>query len=379
MKLNLGSGYSGCDALHVVTGTQVHPDWIFVEVCDLPHYREAAKGAGRFDCYDFSDGIREPDNSIEMVWMGDVLEHIYHWKCDSVLRDCFRVLEPGGQLLVSVPDMTRAMSNWLHYDGEHPESLTLICGQQDERDRKNSGPDSHYNIFTESRLTRLLAAAGFVNIERVKVHGTWYELAMSAHKPGQPIGKPPELTQPDPSQTECVEFVTHTLYHWNPTLKFARWRVPGFPIIVGGSVISAADWDHLERDHGITHCINVESEHSDVGKMAPDKLCERQVHDDASPFPVQTVRDICSFVSAARAANPAAKFYVHCQMGGSRSPAFAYAVLRGSFGLSPSPALEAINRGFPHRKAFGDEIYGWHDTHKRYIASVEAALEGWNA
>jgi len=183
MKLNLGSGYSGCDALHIITGTQVHPDWIFVEVCDLPHYREKAAAAGRFDCYDFSDGIREPDNSIEMVWMGDVLEHIYKFKAQFVLTECFRVLVPGGKLLVSVPDMGRAMTRWLAADGEDDECLDLVHGQQDERDRRNCEPDTHKNSFTENRLGKMFMAAGFVDVKRTDVHRTWFELAMEGYKP----------------------------------------------------------------------------------------------------------------------------------------------------------------------------------------------------
>lgn len=183
MKLNLGSGYSGNDALHVLTGTQSHPDWIFVEVCDLPHYREAASKAGRFDCYDFTEGIREPDNSIEAVWMGDVLEHVYKWATRYTVEEVFRVLQPGGQFIVVVPDMHRAMTKWLHADGDDPEGADLLWGQQDQRDRKNCGPDSHHNGFTEGSLTRLLKSVGFVNIERVGVHKTWFELAMTARKP----------------------------------------------------------------------------------------------------------------------------------------------------------------------------------------------------
>jgi len=182
MKLNLGSGYSGNDALFVITQTQKNDDWIFVDCAE--HYRDAAKGCGRFDCYDFSEGIREPDASISHVWMGDVLEHVWKWRTRDVLVECFRVLIPGGQLVVSVPDMERVVRVWLESDGGDDGVADLIYGQQDARDRKNCEPDSHKNGFTQGSLTRLLQSVGFVGIERVRVHGTWYELAVSGRKPG---------------------------------------------------------------------------------------------------------------------------------------------------------------------------------------------------
>lgn len=181
MKLNLGSGYSGNDALFVLTGRRQHPDWICVDVAE--HYRDAAKGCARFDCYDFSEGIREQDASIELVWLGDTLEHVYKHRCDFVLSECFRVLQPGGRILISVPDAAAAMAAFLESDGEDQGALDLIHGQQDARDGKNCGPDSHYNSFTEGSLRRKLQAAGFVDVERTGVHRVSWELAMTGRKP----------------------------------------------------------------------------------------------------------------------------------------------------------------------------------------------------
>jgi len=181
VKLNLGSGYSGNDALYVCTQRQTNPDWIFVDVAG--HYAEAARGCGRFDCYDFSDGIREPDASIDGVWMGDVLEHIYKWKTRFVLEECFRVMKPGTEIAICVPDMTVAMQRWLDSDGADTSCADLLWGQQDERDRKNCGPDSHHNGFTQGSLFRLLGSVGFVHMARVKLHDNWFELSVTARKP----------------------------------------------------------------------------------------------------------------------------------------------------------------------------------------------------
>lgn len=376
MKLNLGSGYSGNDALFVVTQTTSNPDWKHVDVCSL--YAEAA--GPNFECYDFTEGIREADNSVEGIWMGDVLEHVYKFKTRDLLRDCFRVMVPGGEILISVPDMSIAMNRWLGSDCQDESCADLIFGQQDARDRKNCGPDSHHFGFSFGSLAKLLTETGFTDLRRLSLHGNWFELTISARKPltGVPA---PATAMPAPEamavqHDTTLERYTNSLYEPNPTILVARWHIPGYPLIVGGSIVDAADWAHLASDFGVTHCVNVETEHGDEGKLPAEQLCERRVVDDGQPLPTEAIRDICSFVKSSLAANPAARFYVHCQMGGSRSPAFAYAILRGAFGLNQTAALIALNSGFPHAL---QNYYGYHGAHQVYIASVEAALEGWTA
>jgi hypothetical protein len=70
-------------------------------------------------------------------------------------------------------------------------------------------------------------------------------------------------------------------------------------------------------------------------------------------------------------------------MGGSRSPAFAYAILRWVHGLSPEDALDTVVRGkdWSLHNVDGQLVggsgppYGGHQYHKTYLASVEAALK----
>ena len=170
MKLNLGSGISGPAALNVIT--RDHTGWKHIDICPLYETTE---------CYDITQGIRESDNSVEMIWMGDFFEHLLRHKARFVLKECFRVLQKDGILLISVPDMVIAMNKWLIDDGMG-DIEQLIWGQQDEINQKNCIPDSHFAGYTEVSLKKALTTAGFERVERIGIHKIWFELAMRAYK-----------------------------------------------------------------------------------------------------------------------------------------------------------------------------------------------------
>lgn len=172
-----------------------------------------------------------------------------------------------------------------------------------------------------------------------------------------------------------VEVYANSLYSYQPDIQVVRWQIPGYPIIVGGSLIDAADYAHLAMDFGVRGVVNVETEHDDTGKVPPDLLCQQQVEDDGSPFTKDNVLAVVRFASQKVQGGP---LYVHCQMGGSRSPGFAYAILRGVYGLDREQALKALNEGFKVRKAGTADTeaeYGWHPVHQSYLNSVDEALK----
>ncbi len=174
-----------------------------------------------------------------------------------------------------------------------------------------------------------------------------------------------------------AEIYTNSAYSYQPTIQVQRWWVnPN--LMIGGSIVDATDYKHLETTFGIASVLNVETEHSDIGKEVA-RLCEVQVPDNAQPFPVDAVRTAVSFAKM-MSGKP---LYCHCQMGGSRSPAFAYAILRWVNGMSPTDALNAVRAGkeWQKRDEHGNLIggsgllYGDHPAHQAYLASIEAAFK----
>lgn len=96
--------------------------------------------------------------SAEIIVLHHVLEHFGCGEGAGMLRECYRVLQPGGSLLVFVPDMIALAENWLRGGIGTQIYLTNVYGafMGDLADRHRWG-------FT---LDSLMA--------ELRVNGRWY-------------------------------------------------------------------------------------------------------------------------------------------------------------------------------------------------------------
>lgn len=168
-----------------------------------------------------------------------------------------------------------------------------------------------------------------------------------------------------------AERYANKLYPYDPSVIVARWWAHP-RILVGGSIIDEADWKHLRDDYGIAGVLNVETEHDDSGKKIP-VLCQAQFADDGKPDPkvlytgLKFARGFLA-VDPLKLDAPGMKLYVHCQMGGSRSPAVAYMILRDVFRMTPGAAVQAIRNGKE------DPKWGEHPVHIGYATTIDQLL-----
>lgn len=101
-----------------------------------------------FMVIDLSEKFPFQDNTFDLIWCSEVLEHLYFPL--FALGEFKRVLRPGGKLLVTVPyhgilkNMFIALFRFdKHYDPEYP----------------------HVRFFTKQTLSRIVYKAGLSNIE----------------------------------------------------------------------------------------------------------------------------------------------------------------------------------------------------------------------
>lgn len=142
-----------------------------------------------------------------------------------------------------------------------------------------------------------------------------------------------------------------------------RWQVSGYPLLVGGPVTSVADWQHLAA-LGIGHVISV-TDPPDVGVPVENYTHVASVQDDGSTFAAEALFLVTN--NAHEEFKRGKWVYLHCWLGRSRSPSFAYAVLRKVFAVPAKAALATVSSSCPHQ-------WPRDRTQGAYIESIEAWL-----
>jgi predicted SAM-dependent methyltransferase len=111
-------------------------------------------------------------DSVDAVWSSHNLEHIHHHEVPSALSEFFRVLKPGGLLLLTTPNLQKAAEFVAHDQLEQEiyrspagpiTPLDMIFGHTASLARGKAFM-AHKTGFTARTLQRLLADAGFADL-----------------------------------------------------------------------------------------------------------------------------------------------------------------------------------------------------------------------
>lgn len=99
--------------LNVGCGNKFHKKWINVDVVsNSPHVKS----------YNLLKGIPFSENQFEVVYHSQVLEHFPKEKAHDFIKECLRVLKPGGILRVVVPDLENIINEYRKYLHENIEN-----------------------------------------------------------------------------------------------------------------------------------------------------------------------------------------------------------------------------------------------------------------
>jgi predicted SAM-dependent methyltransferase len=132
-----------------------------------------------------NDLTRFADHTFSEIYASHVVEH-FDFKEELVrtLMEWLRVMKPGGQLLVSVPDLEILARFIVEKDKltirERFSVMTMIFGSHDDE------YDYHMVGLEEGLLTTYLRNAGFVNVRRVPEFGLFRDFSIARFK-GVPI------------------------------------------------------------------------------------------------------------------------------------------------------------------------------------------------
>jgi SAM-dependent methyltransferase len=129
--------------------------------------------------------------SVDAIWSSHNLEHVYSHEVPVVLRNFFRVLRPGGEALITMPDLQQVaqlvargkLEDVAYQSPAGPIApLDILYGHRASVQQGNEFM-SHRTGFTARTLTQKLTDAGFVDVTVTAPKD--FSLWASARKPGR--------------------------------------------------------------------------------------------------------------------------------------------------------------------------------------------------
>jgi tetratricopeptide (TPR) repeat protein len=159
---------------------------------------------------DLSQRIPVPDGTVNHIFSREMIEHLPYRKLPDFIKECYRVLKPGGAIYLCCPDFEAILKLYHRkcdcFTGPkadpacpHCKGLALIPESYwrsnllgDQNDYGDGGAnDTHKNQITYPLLSGLLKEAGFVNIFR-DTQNPYYEskkrlikLSVTSQKPSR--------------------------------------------------------------------------------------------------------------------------------------------------------------------------------------------------
>ncbi len=110
------------------------------------------------------DRIPYPDNSVLAIHCEHALEHLCHDDARRALREWLRVLQPGGEVILKMPDLEACCKGFLQAQSRSERDwfrLTIYGAQRPQGDEPIEG-QIHYTGFAGTEIVGEIEEAGFV-------------------------------------------------------------------------------------------------------------------------------------------------------------------------------------------------------------------------
>ena len=102
--------------IHLACGKHILHDWVNVDLVKHPAAEKDPELLG----VDVSK-LPFEDNSASEIMGIHIFEHFYEWEIHDLLKEWYRVLSPGGTLILEMPDLLKSCRNIL----ENPANLKM--------------------------------------------------------------------------------------------------------------------------------------------------------------------------------------------------------------------------------------------------------------
>jgi len=153
--------------------------WINIDRLDLmPNMQHRCK----FVQSNVLEVIPFPDNAAQMIYHSDFFEHLSYHEAIAFLKECRRVLKPGGLMRVCVPDFYRIVeAYWLdkmeQFSDVQPNEYTevdsrslkasmLLFGSVGSSQNDYQG---HQMMYDSDGLKEILESVGFIDVRKMAI------------------------------------------------------------------------------------------------------------------------------------------------------------------------------------------------------------------
>jgi predicted SAM-dependent methyltransferase len=124
-----------------------------------------------------------PDNSVDVVYSEEVIEHVPKARAQAMLHECLRVLKPGGTLRLTTPDLAYFVKRALEVKEAVSEINNIFYLH------------GHQHIYSREELADCLAAAGFAEIKPSSYRDPASRFGHFDTHPARVVYAPPEWSQ----------------------------------------------------------------------------------------------------------------------------------------------------------------------------------------
>jgi predicted SAM-dependent methyltransferase len=90
--------------LNIGCGNKFHPDW---------HNADYNPVSDQVSFVDIKKSLPYSDNSFDVIYHSQVLEHLTRIEGEYFISECFRILKPGGIIRIVVPDLENIVKEYL--------------------------------------------------------------------------------------------------------------------------------------------------------------------------------------------------------------------------------------------------------------------------
>lgn len=105
------------------------------------------------------------DNSIDEIYCGHFIEHLNIDEALDLIKECYRILKPTGQVIFTIPDYQKIFNEMNFIDA----NKTIMSNQANEINGVGMPIDPHKSIWSKNFLEMEMIKLGFVT-EIVSMH-----------------------------------------------------------------------------------------------------------------------------------------------------------------------------------------------------------------